>query len=157
MRVYELVYIVKPDIPEEEVDTTLTLVRETLEGGGATIDKEEKWGKRRLAYRVQKFEDGYYVLVQYSLADDKEKAGVPKEVERRLRVADAVIKFMTVRIDEDLKRVEKAKKKREGRSSRKPSGGPGRPSSGGDGGGSSSESNTPGQPSNGSKDDDNES
>ncbi|MCB1019313.1 MAG: 30S ribosomal protein S6 [Bryobacterales bacterium] len=154
MRVYELVYIVKPDLPEEEVDATLILVRETLEGGGATIDKEEKWGKRRLAYRVQKYEDGYYVLVQYSLADDKNNAGVPKEVERRLRVADPVIKFMTVRIDEDLKRVEKAKKKREGRSSRRPSGGPGRPSSGD--GGSSSESNAPGLPS-GGKDDDNES
>lgn len=128
MRVYELVYIVKPDLPEEEVDATVTLVRETIEGGGATVDKEEKWGKRRLAYRVQKFEDGYYVLVQYSLDGN---SGLPKEVERRLRVADAVIKFMTVRIDDDLKRAEKAKKKREGRTSRRPSSGPGRPSSGG--------------------------
>jgi small subunit ribosomal protein S6 len=154
MRVYELVYIVKPDLPEEEVDATVTLVRETLEGGGATIDKEEKWGKRRLAYRVQRFEDGYYVLLQYSLTDDKGNAGLPKEVERRLRVADAVIKFMTVRIDEDLKRVEKAKKKREGRTSRRPSGGPGRPSQGG-GGSSSPGPDSPGLPDDAeSKDDD---
>ena len=128
MRVYELIFIVKPDLPEEEVDSALALVRETLESGGATIDKEEKWGKRRLAYRVQRFEDGYYVLVQYSLDGN---ASLPKEVERRLRVADPVIKFMTVRIDEDLKRIAKAKKKREGRSARRPSSGPGRPSSGG--------------------------
>ena len=152
MRVYELVYIVKPDLPEEEVDATVSIVRETLEGGGATIDKEDKWGKRRLAYRVQKYEDGYYVLVQYSLVDDKSNAGLPKEVERRLRVNDAVIKFMTVRIDEDLKRAEKAKKKREGRTSRRPSGGPGRPSSGG---GSAQGPDAPGLPDDGdSKDDD---
>jgi small subunit ribosomal protein S6 len=152
MRVYELVYIVKPDLPEEDVDATLSVIRDTLTGGGATIDKEEKWGKRRLAYRVQKFEDGYYVLVQYSLPDDKSSAALPKEVERRLRVNDAVIKFMTVRIDEDLKRAEKAKKKREGRTSRRPAGGPGRPSSGG---GSSSGSEAPGLPDDGdSKEDD---
>ena len=128
MRVYELVFIVKPDLPEEEVDATIAGVRETLEAGGATIDKEEKWGKRRLAYRVQRFEDGYYVLIQYSLEGDN---ALPKEVERRLRVADQVIKFMTVRIDEDLKRIEKAKKKRDKRTSRRPSSSPGRPSSGG--------------------------
>lgn len=128
MRVYELIYIVKPDLPEEEVDATLATVRETLESGGATIDKEEKWGKRRLAYRIQRFEDGYYVLVQYSLDGN---SALPKEVERRLRVADAVVKFLTVRIDEDLKRVAKAKKKREGRSSRRPAAGPGRSSGGG--------------------------
>jgi small subunit ribosomal protein S6 len=131
MRVYELVYIVKPDLPEEEVDSTVTLVRETLQSGGGTVDKEEKWGKRRLAYRIQKFEDGYYVLVQYSIDDQgataKSASGLPKEVERRLRVSDAVIKFMTVRIDDDLRRMEKAKKKREGRTTRRPSGGPGRP------------------------------
>ncbi len=121
MRVYELIYIVKPDLPEEEVDATVSSVRETLESGGATIDKEEKWGKRRLAYRVQKFEDGHYVLVQYSLDGNAE---LPKEVERRLRVADPVIKFMTVRIDEDLKRIAKAKKRRERRSARRPQSAP---------------------------------
>ena len=140
MRVYELIYIVKPDLPEEEVDATLSLVRETLESGGATIDKEEKWGKRRLAYRVQRYEDGYYVLLQYSLDGNSD---LPKEVERRLRVADPIIKFMTVRIDEDLKRIAKAKKKREGRSSRRPSSAPARPSGGG------SASSAPGLPGSG--------
>jgi small subunit ribosomal protein S6 len=156
MRVYELVYIVKPDLPEEDVDATLTVVRDTLQGGGATVDKEDKWGKRRLAYRVQRFEDGIYILVQYSIdentLDAKQASGLPKEVERRLRVNDAVIKFMTVRIDEDLKRIEKAKKKRDGRTSRRPSGGPGRPASGG---GAPSGPDAPGLPDDGdSKDDD---
>jgi small subunit ribosomal protein S6 len=155
MRVYELVFIVKPDLPEEEVDAALALVRETLEGGGATVDKEDKWGKRRLAYRVQRYEDGYFVLVQYSMddqaADAKAKAGLPKEVERRLRVADAVIKFMTVRIDEDMKRMEKAKAKRDGRTTRRPSGGgPGRSG----GGGSSPAPDSPGLPDDGDSGDD---
>jgi len=117
MRIYELVFIIKPDLPEEEVDVVVSNIQETLEKGGATLDKLEKWGKRRLAYRVQKYVDGYYVLMQYSL---EENLGLPKEVERRLRVADPVIKYLTVRIDEDLQRVEKLKAKREKRTTRRP-------------------------------------
>jgi small subunit ribosomal protein S6 len=137
MRIYELVYIVKPDLPEEDVDATVNLVREAIEGGGATVDKVDKWGKRRLAYRVRRFWDGYYVLVQYSV--DGQEA-LPKEVERKLRVTDAVIKFLTVRIDEDIKRAEKLKAKRDSR---------GRRPSGGGGGGSNrpAPGNAPGAPS----------
>jgi small subunit ribosomal protein S6 len=92
-------------------------IKTTITSGGGTIDKVDAWGKRKLAYRVQKYTEGYYVLIQYSLETN---AGVAKEVERRLRVSDPVIKFLTVRIDEDLKRMEKLKAKRDKRVARKP-------------------------------------
>ena len=72
-------------------------------------------GKRRLAYRIEKHREGSYVLMQFTA----EPASV-KEFERRLRVQDAVIKFLTVRIDETLKRLDKRKKEREKRAHRRP-------------------------------------
>ncbi len=117
MRIYELIFICKPDMTEEDIDTQVTAVQTAIEEGGGKIDKLEKWGKKRLAYRVQKYADGSYVLIQYSL---EENLDLPKEIERRLRVADPVIKFLTVRIDEELKRIEKAKAAREKRTARKP-------------------------------------
>ena len=107
MRIYELIFIVKPDLPEDEINSTVEMVEQAITSGGATIDKTDRWGKRKLAYKVQKYSDGYYVLIQYSLEGAE---ALPKEIERRLRVADQVINFMTVRIDEDLKRLEKERR-----------------------------------------------
>jgi small subunit ribosomal protein S6 len=117
MRTYEVIFILKPDLSEEETGQLVEQVKTTITSGGGTIDKVDPWGKRKLAYRVQKYKEGYYVLIQYSLETN---AGVAKEVERRLRVSDPVIKFLTVRIDEDLKRIEKLKAKRDKRVARKP-------------------------------------
>jgi small subunit ribosomal protein S6 len=123
MRVYELIYILKPDLPEEEANGAVEQFKSVITDGGAQIDKLDIWGKRRLAYEVRNYTDGFYVFVQYSIEGG---AKLAKEVERRLRVADSVIKFMTVRIDEDLKRIDKLKQKREKRAARKPqSGAPG--------------------------------
>ena len=80
-----------------------------------TIDKAEKWGVRKLAYRVAKHNEGQYVLLQFSAGPE-----TVKELERRLRVSDLVLKFLTVRIDEKLKRIEKRRKAREKRAARKP-------------------------------------
>jgi small subunit ribosomal protein S6 len=110
MRVYEELFIVKPDLPEEEVDTFIEAMKGHITHAEGTVDKVEKWGKRRLAYKVDKFREGYYVLLQFTAGPT-----TVKEVERRLRVADSVIKFLTVRIDESLKRIEKRKKEREKR------------------------------------------
>ena len=118
MRIYEVIFILRPDLPDEEIEQLIEQVKTTITSGGGTIDKVDPWGKRRLAYRVQKNSEGYYVLIQYSL--EIANAGVAKEVERRLRVSDPVIKFLTVRIDEDLKRMEKLKAKRDKRVARKP-------------------------------------
>ena len=117
MRVYELIFILKPDLPEEEIDAAVEQVSSAISEGGATVDKVDKWGKRPLAYEVKHCREGYYVLIQYSLDGDSSLA---KEVERRLRVSDAVIKYLTVRTDIEQKRVEKLRKRREERAARKP-------------------------------------
>ncbi len=117
MRIYELIFILKPNLLDEETDTTIAQFTKAIEAGGGSIDKVDRWGKRRLAYEVQHQTEGYYVLVQYSVTEDH---GLTKEIERRLGVADAVIKYMTVRIDEDLQRIAKLKKKREKRAANRP-------------------------------------
>jgi small subunit ribosomal protein S6 len=119
MRIYEELFIVKPDAPEEEVDQFVETLRTQLTSAGATVDKVEKWGKRKLAYKVDKYREGAYVLFQFSGG-----AEIVKELERRLRVSDVVIKFLTVRIDETLKRLEKRKKARDKRAAKRGSNAP---------------------------------
>jgi small subunit ribosomal protein S6 len=115
MRIYEELFIIRPDAPEEEADGLIETMRTQVAAAGGTVDKVEKWGKRRLAYRVGKHREGSYVLVQFSAGPE-----TVREFERRLRVSDLVIKFLTVRIDETLKRVDKRRKEREKRAHRKP-------------------------------------
>ena len=115
MRIYEELFIVRPDATEEEVDGIIEPLRGVVTNAGGTVEKTEKWGVRRLAYRVEKRNEGFYVLLQFASNPE-----VVKEVERRLRVNDAVMKFITVRIDEKLKKIEKRKKEREKRAARKP-------------------------------------
>src|SRR6185312_11569663 len=114
MRIYEELFIIKPDTPEEEADQFVEHLTAQLTTAGGTIDKVEKWGKRRLAYRIDKYREGSYVLVQFT-----GDATLVKELERRLRVADMVMKFITVRIDETLKRLEKRKKVRDKRAAKR--------------------------------------
>jgi small subunit ribosomal protein S6 len=114
MRIYEALFIIKPDVPEEEIDQRLEALRTHLTGMGATIDKLEKWGKRRLAYKVDKYREGFYVLFQFTAGPE-----TVTEFERRLRVSDIVLKFLTVRIDETLKRLEKRKKVRDKRAAKR--------------------------------------
>ncbi len=109
MRIYELGFILKPDLSEPDTQAAVDGVKQALTDGGANIDKVDDWGKRRLAYRVRGFWNGHYVFIQYSTA---EASSLTREVERRLRVADNIIKFMTVRIDEDLKRLRKLRERR---------------------------------------------
>ena len=122
MRIYEELFIVKPDAPEEEVDQLVEQLRTQLTAAGATVDKAEKWGKRRLAYRVDKYREGSYVLLQFTAAPE-----TVKELERRLRVSDSVLKFITVLIDETLKRLEKRKKQRDKRAAKRAASAPAGP------------------------------
>jgi small subunit ribosomal protein S6 len=115
MRIYEELFIVKPDAPEEEVDGFVEQVKQIILTGKGTIEKADKWGVRKLAYRVQKYHEGIYVLVQFSSSPE-----LVHEVERRMRVSDLVIKFITVRIDEKMKKIEKRKKSRDKRAARRP-------------------------------------
>jgi small subunit ribosomal protein S6 len=115
MRVYEELFILKPDTVEEEVDGFVDQIQHVITDGKGTVDKTDKWGVRKLAYRVQKYNEGLYVLIQFSSTPD-----LVREVERRLRVSDTVIKFITVRIDEKQKKIAKRKKARDKRAARRP-------------------------------------
>ena len=115
MRIYEELFIVRPDATEEELDPLIEQLQGVITKSGGSLEKTEKWGSRKLAYRVLKYDEGQYILLQFNA-----KPETVKEIERRLRVADLVIKFLTVRIDEKLKRIEKRRKAREKRAARKP-------------------------------------
>lgn len=115
MRIYEELFIVRPDLPEEEIDRLIEQLTNLIASQGGNVDKSEKWGVRKLAYRVQKRNEGFYILLQFT-----SKPETVIELERRLRVSDLVMKFQSVRIDEKLKKIEKRKKEREKRAARKP-------------------------------------
>ena len=122
MRIYEELFIVKPDVLDEEVDALVETLRTHLTTLGATVDKIDKWGKRRLAYRVDKYREGTYVLFQFTAAPEH-----VHEFERRLRVSDPVLKFLTVRVDETFKRLEKRKKARDKRAAKRAASAPASP------------------------------
>jgi small subunit ribosomal protein S6 len=115
MRVYEELFIVKPDAPEEEVEGFIEQVKQVISTGHGNVDKVDNWGVRKLAYKISKYSEGRYVLVVFSSSPE-----LVHEVERRMRVADLVIKFITVRVDEKQKKIDKRKKAREKRAARKP-------------------------------------
>lgn len=107
-RTYEVMYIVRPDLVEEELDKLVEGFKTVVTNGGGEVASADKLGRRRLAYTVRKFNDGQYVLMNIS-ADGKLVA----ELERRLRVTEEVIKFITVRTDEENKRLAKIKAHRD--------------------------------------------
>jgi small subunit ribosomal protein S6 len=115
MRIYEELFIIRPDATDEEVDPLIEQLKGIVTHSGGTVDKTEKWGVRKLAYRLLKYNEGQYVLLQFTAQPE-----TIREIERRLRVADMVLKFITVRIDEKLKRIDKRKKAREKRAARRP-------------------------------------
>ena len=103
-RVYEVMFIVRPDTLDEDADKLIAGFEATVTNGGGTIRSTEKLGRRKLAYTVRKFNEGNYVLLTVE-AD----GNLVHELERRLRVSEPVIKFITVRIDEEEKRLAKVK------------------------------------------------
>jgi len=107
-RTYEVMFIVRPDLPEEEMDRVISTVESSATTAGSTVKNVERMGKRRLAYKVRKFQDGVYVLLTL-----ESPGSALAELERRLRVTEPVIKYITVRIDEEQKRLAKVKKIRD--------------------------------------------
>ena len=103
-RFYEVMFIVRPDVEDADLDKLIAGFEQTIVNGGGTLRSTEKLGRRRLAYTVRKFNDGNYVLLTVD-SDGKLIA----EIERRLRVIEQVIKFITVRMDEEQKRLDKVK------------------------------------------------
>jgi small subunit ribosomal protein S6 len=114
-RLYDLIFICRPDTPEADIDKLITTIEHSIAEKGATVDKLEKWGRKRMAYRVHKLREGFYVY----FALRSSQGDLIKELERRLKVNDSVIKYLTVRLDEDMKRKEKFNKRRERRTARR--------------------------------------
>lgn len=110
MRVYEVLFIVAPNTEEGDIETLVTQLRDVITNQGAQVTKVDRMGRRRLAYPIGKFNDGHYIVLTV------EGTGAEiAEVERRMRVNDAVIRYITIRIDEDLKRAEKFRARRASR------------------------------------------
>jgi small subunit ribosomal protein S6 len=109
-RTYELMFIVRPDMPEEDQDKLISTLETAVTASGGQMKNVEKMGKRHLAYSVRRFRDGMYILLTL-----EGSGGLIHELERRLRVTEPVIKFLTVRIDEEQKRLDKIKAIRDAR------------------------------------------
>ncbi len=105
MRTYEVLFILSPQVPEEEAKTLADEFKRVAESTGATLKNEEAWGRRRLAYPIQKFNEGVYHLFVF------ESESSLSELDRRMRNSDRILRHMIVRTDEDLKRADKLAKR----------------------------------------------
>jgi len=105
MRTYEVLFILSPQVAEEEATTLVTELKSVAEKSGATLKNEEAWGRRRLAYPIQKFNEGNYHLFVF------ESDGSLSELDRRMKNSDRILRHMIVRTDLDHKRAEKLAKR----------------------------------------------
>jgi len=108
VRQYELIYITPPEITEEALAELHQQVAAVVERFGGTIERTEPWGRRRLAYEINRHREGVYVLEVINGPGE-----LTAELDRRLRVFDDVIRHMIVRVDEDLAAAERAKARRQ--------------------------------------------
>jgi small subunit ribosomal protein S6 len=106
-RTYEVMFIVRPDIAEDEMDKLVSNLESQVSAAGGTVKNVERMGKRRLAYMVRRFQEGTYILFTVEGGGD-----AIHEMERRLRVTEPVIKFLTVRVDKEQARLAKVKERR---------------------------------------------
>jgi small subunit ribosomal protein S6 len=107
MRAYELMYILDPTLDEDGTQALMGQIDDFMRKQGVTVEKTEPWGKRRLAYQIGKHGEGFYVLSHFQAG-----SGVVAELERRLRVTDGVMRFITVRVDEEQEKLERKQAKR---------------------------------------------
>ena len=114
-RTYEMVFIIDPDVADDEVMRLSEGVQKIITAQGGAITKTEMMGKRQLAYEINHKRDGSYVLLEV------EGSGAEiAEVERRMRVNDQILRYMTIRVDEDRRRAEKLKQRRAAKAARQP-------------------------------------
>ena len=104
MRNYEVVFIAAPTLTSEELDAFINHAQTVIEGRNGKVVKVDNWGRKSLAYKINKFREGYYVVLSIEA-----EGGAIAELERRFRVTDFIIRFISVRIDEDIKRSDKIK------------------------------------------------
>lgn len=115
-RLYDLIFICRPATPEEEIDKLIATVEQVTSERGGKVEKIEKWGTRKLAYRINRHREGNYVLAVLHAT----RGDMIHELERRLKVSDAVIKYQTVRLDEQVKRQHKFSLRRDRKTARRP-------------------------------------
>lgn len=109
-RQYELIYVISPDVDEAGVAELHARVEEIVTAGGGTIDKTDNWGRRRLAYEINRNKEGTYVLELFTGT-----GAIVAELDRRLKVADNVLRYLIVRVDEDLRKAERERARRQAR------------------------------------------
>ena len=113
-RQYELVYIVSPEATEQEVTDLHTQIEGIVQRFNGTFDKTENWGRRKLAYEIGKHREGTYVVETITGSGE-----LMKEIDRRLRVIDSVIRHLVVRVDEELRVAERTRSERQANSARR--------------------------------------
>ena len=113
-RQYELVYVVSPETDEDGVAGLHTQIAEIVDRLGGRIDKTDNWGRRQLAYEIERHREGTYVLELISGPGD-----IVSEIDRRLRVSDNVLRHLVVRVDEDLRKAQRARERRQSRAQRR--------------------------------------
>lgn len=95
MNKYEVAVILNPNLDEETVESEYNLVKDLFERNGATLDKVDDWGKRRLAYEIDKLNEGYYRFFTILAESD-----APAQIEARLRLRESIIRYLIIRVDE---------------------------------------------------------
>ena len=113
-RQYELVYIVSPDASEEAVAELHTQVEEIVTRYKGTLDKTENWGRRKLAYEIGHAREGTYVVETITGSGE-----LMKEIDRRFRVTDTIIRHLTVRVDDDIKVADRLRAERKATQARR--------------------------------------
>lgn len=107
-RQYELVYIVTPDASEQEVTDLHTQIEQIVQRYNGTFDKTENWGRKKLAYGIGHHREGTYVVETITGSGE-----LMKEIDRRLRVIDQVIRHLVVRVDAELRVAERTREARQ--------------------------------------------
>ena len=113
-RQYELVYIVTPEATEQEIADLHTQIEQIVERFGGTFDKTENWGRKRLAYDIGHHREGNYVVETITGSGE-----LMKEIDRRLRVTDTIIRHLTVRVDDELRVAERLRSERKATQARR--------------------------------------
>jgi small subunit ribosomal protein S6 len=119
-RIYEVVFIIDPATGEEDSTRLVENLQKIVTDQGGTITKSESMGRRQLAYRIGRNTEGHFMLFEI-----EGTGGEIAELERRMRVSDQVMRYLTVRVDEDRRRAEKFKERRIRKASKRPEKGTG--------------------------------
>ena len=126
MRLYDIVVLVTPDLTDEDAAKVAGEYRKILVDGGATVVKEEPWGKRRLAFPILRKREAHYVYWQVEALP-----AVVAEAERRMGLSDQVLRHLAVRVDDELKRAGKMAERLKAKALKRPPRPPAPPAEGG--------------------------